>query len=504
MHHKPAAKATPSSHEDQIDQYSYDAQSLPVEIRVVRKPGEFVPLYIVTLPSISKTTDLLLERIRKELVTEVNLGSIDLADIKRTWLIEQRFSDTILDLVHKYFPDLDDKTINILATYLSQKALGLGHIEILLRDQNLEEIAVNGSHEPVWVYHVKHGWLKTNILLENEDQIRHYAETIGRKVGRQINVLTPLMDASLTSGDRINATLSPVSSHGHTITLRKFAAEPWSMTRMMEHKTISPSSAALIWLGIQYELSALICGGTATGKTSFLNAIAEFFPPNQRIVSIEDTPELRLPKYLHWVPTITRLPNTEGRGEITMLDLLVNSLRMRPDRILVGEIRRQREAEVLFEAIHTGHSVYATFHANTSEEAVERLTNPPIDIPKSMLPALSMLIVQYRNRRTGMRRTFEIAEIGKDAKANVLEKLDIQRGVLESANKSKTLTQTISIFTGLTTHEITKDIEEKSQILTWLVKQNMQSVDDVGRAMAEYYTNYDQLIKAVRTNKPLS
>ena len=149
-------------------------------------------------------------------------------------------------------------------------------------------------------------------------------------------------------------------------------------------------------MAVQNELSIIITGGTASGKTSMLNVVANFFPPNQRILSLEDTRELILPSALHWVPLETRLPNPEGKGGIAMLDLIVNSLRMRPDRIVLGEMRKHEEAMVLFEAMHTGHSVYATFHANNAEETINRLTNPPIDVPKILLPAISMNIVMYR------------------------------------------------------------------------------------------------------------
>jgi len=326
---------------------------------------------------------------------------------------------------------------------------------------------------------------------------------IGRRVGRQITILEPLMDAHLATGDRVNATLGPISVKGNTITLRKFAAKPWTITDFIKSETISTGAAALIWLGVQFELSALISGGTATGKTSMLNVVANFIPPNQRIISIEDTREIQLPKFLHWIPMITRLPNPEGKGEISMLDLLVNSLRQRPDRILVGEIRRKREAEVLFEAIHTGHSVYATVHANDTSETITRLTNPPIDIPRTMLPAISMIIVQYRNRRTGVRKTFQISEVLPNSEPNVLIQLDIKSGKLNKVNKSKTLLNTIELFTGFTKNELRKSLKEKEHILKWLVKQNIDTVDSVGRVMAEYYTQSDYLMKFVNKNKKL-
>jgi len=254
---------------------------------------------------------------------------------------------------------------------------------------------------------------------------------------------------------------------------------------------------------MQYEMSSIIAGGTASGKTSTLNVMANFFPPNQRIISIEDTREIRLPKYLHWISLNTRLPNPEGKGEISMEDLLVNSLRMRPDRILVGEVRRKREAETLFEAIHTGHSVYATFHANNAEEAIERLTNPPIDVPVIMLPAISLIIVQFRNRRTGARRTFQIAEITSDSQANVLMQYDPKKDRLVQVNKSEALYENLKLYTGYSQSEIEKNLAEKERILKYLLDLNIDSVDGVGRVMAEYYTDKKKLMKYIASKKLL-
>ena len=483
--------------------YNFVSDNIPITINIYKKKGEFVPIYEVSISSISKNTEIILEKIREELTSQVSLGMVDILTTKDTGIIEQRFMDAITTLVNKHFPDANETTANFLKSYLVQRSLGLGSIEILMDDINLEEIAINDAEEPVWVYHVKFGWLKTTIMLASEDQIRHYAAMIGRRVGRQLTILEPLMDAHLRGGDRVNATLEPISVKGNTITLRKFAAKPWTITDFIKDNTISTEAAALIWLGVQYELSTLISGGTATGKTSMLNVVANFFPPNQRIISIEDTREIQLPKFLHWIPMVTRLPNPEGKGEVSMLDLLVNSLRMRPDRIIVGEIRRKREAEVLFEAIHTGHSVYATVHANDTRETITRLTNPPIEIPKTMLPAISMIVVQYRNRRTGVRKTFQIAEILPDSEANVLIQLDIRKGVLKKVANSKALMSTIELFTGFTRSEISKSLNEKEAVLKWLVKRNINTVDTVGRGMAEYYTNTDNLMSSVRKNKLL-
>ncbi|MFC1648097.1 type II/IV secretion system ATPase subunit [Nanoarchaeota archaeon] len=487
-----------------IDEYDYKSKDITINVTVAKKVGEYVPIYEVSIASISNTTQLVLEKIRQELIKRVNLGMLDMTDMKRSKHVEEKFEEAIGDLVSKYFPDLDDETKAFLKSYLVSKSLGLGDLELLMNDHQLEEVVVNDATDPVWVYHKKHGWLKTSIFLKDEEQTKHYSSIVARKVGRQITVLEPLLDAHLEEGDRVNATLMPISTAGNTMTVRKFSRDPWTITKFITSKTINSEAAALIWMAMQYEMSALIAGGTASGKTSALNVLATFIPPNQRVISIEDTREIKLPSFIHWVPMNTRLPNAEGKGEISMEDLLVNSLRMRPDRILVGEVRRKREAETLFEAIHTGHSVYATFHANNAVEAIDRLTNSPINVPKIMLPAISLIIVQFRNRRTGMRRTFQIAEILPDATPHILMQYDHKKDELVKVNKSKILYNSLRLYTGYTDNEIEIELKEKRKVLDYLEKQNIISVEGVGRVMAEYYTNKDDFMKFVKANKPLT
>ncbi len=470
-----------------LDSYKLHVNDIVVNVDIFLGRNEFVPLYNISILNISKITDIILHKIREEFVSKINIGDIQITDTGDPNAIKEKFTKEILVLIKKYFPDIDKKTSNLLINYLIQENIGLGNVEILLRDKNLEDIVINNAHDPVWVYHRKHGWLKTNVRVLTESKIRHYSTMIGRDVGKEITLLKPLMDASLSTGDRVNATLSPISTMGNTISIRKFAEKPWTITDFIKGKTLSYYAAALIWLAVQNELSILITGGTGSGKTSMLNVVSNFFPPNQRIISIEDTRELTLPDSLHWVPLETRLPNPEGKGEVTMLDLLVNSLRMRPDRIIVGEIRRKREAEVLFEAMHTGHSVYATLHANNAKETVVRMTNPPIDIPKLMLPALSLIVVQHRDRRIGVRRTLQIAEVLPSGDPNVLLQLDAQKDKLNPINESKVLMNTINLYTGLTTEEIKADIDEKIDVLKWFVKNNITNIHQIGLIFAKYY-----------------
>ena len=469
-----------------IDTYELNVNDIVIDVSIIAKAEEPVPTYTISITNISDTTKIILEKIRDEFVAEETKTLSEEASISD---IQEQFKEKILKLLAKYFPNANKKTMDMLINYILQQNIGLGNLDILLNDTNLEEVVVNNSNEPVWVYHRRHGWLKTNVLIPNESRIRHYSTIIGRDVGKEITLLNPLMDAHLKTGDRVNATLSPISSKGNTITIRKFAVKPWTVTDFLKEGVISYEGAALLWSAVQNELSIIITGGTASGKTSMLNVISNFFPPNQRIISMEDTREIVLPKTLHWVPLETRLPNPEGKGGIEMLDLIINALRMRPDRIIVGEIRRKAEAEVLFEAMHTGHSVYGTLHANNVKETINRLTNTPIDLPKQILSALSLIVVQHINRRTGRRRTLQIAEVLPNGDARVLMQLNPIRSVLEIVNEPLAILETLNLYTGLSKTDVYADIQAKIEILKWMASRSITDVNKIGLIMSKYYHN---------------
>ena len=259
---------------------------------------------------------------------------------------------------------------------------------------------------------------------------------------------------------------------------------------------------------MQYELSMIVGGGTASGKTTFLNVLLPFVPPNERVISIEETRELNLPKFLHWVPLTTRTPNPEGKGEVNMLELLINSLRMRPDRIVVGEVRRRPEAEVLFEALNTGHSVYSTFHANTSREAFRRLTSPPIELPPDLIQSLPLFSMMFRHRKRNIRRLFEITELvdvkGGEPNLNKLYGWNAHKDKIGKQNESKRVLQDLELFTGMTKQETKKDLDEKENLLKWMVKNNINTVNTVGKVISEYYSNPRELLKEIKGRKPVS
>ena len=482
-----------------LSSYSFSSEGLPVEVRVMRT-RDFVPRYEITIPGIAEGTKLILEtKLRGELVAEVKLEISDILDPRKYEEVKGKFLEAAMRILDREFqPQLSPDKKRTLAVFLLQNTLGLGELECLLSDDQLEEIVINNSHDPVWIYHKKYGWCKTNLKLKSEERIYDYASMIARKVGRQINILNPMLDAHLPTGDRVNSTMFPISSFGNTITIRKFSKNPWTITNFIKSKTISPEVAGLVWLCIQNELSLIVSGGTGSGKTSFLNAMAGLIPANHRIISIEDTRELTLPSFLHWIPMVTREPNPEGKGEVTMLDLMINALRQRPDRIIVGEIRRQREAEVLFEAMHTGHSVYATLHADDAEQTISRLTNPPINVPKEMFDALAGIVVQFRHRRFNIRRTLEFAEVGKKGSLNVLHKWDVKTDKVKTVGKMDRLADLLSLYAGMDEKEINAEIQEKVGVLNWMVRMGYESVDQVGSIVSQYYMDPDSVISAAK------
>lgn len=488
-----------------VEKYSITLHDInKVDIELV-KGEDLVVLYKVKKRRITKTTELLLEDVRYNLLKDVKLGVGELFEVDSLHRIQENFTKNAERLISEKLPTIDKESKNILVCELICDMLGLGDLEIPLNDPNLEEVVVNTSKEPVWVYHKKHGWLKTNITIKNEKDIQNYASIIARRVGRQITTLDPLLDAHLISGDRANSTLFPISTKGNTITVRKFRRTPWTITDFITNNTVTFEVAAFLWLAIEYELNMIIAGGTSSGKTAFLNTLMPFIQPNHRIVSIEDTRELQLPDFLHWVPLTTREPNPEGKGEVKMLDLMINSLRMRPDRIVVGEIRRGDQAQVLFEAMHTGHSVYATLHADTADQVVRRMTNPPINIPDVMLEALHLIVVQHRDRRKGLRKTYQVAElipVGESG-AQVSTKLNIlyrlrPDGNIVAHDPSVRVFDTLRTHTGMSDKEMLKNIEEKMYVLEYLAKKNIYDVNKVGKTIAEYYADKEKLLKRIK------
>jgi len=500
------ATSSQDEKEIKIDTYNLQVGDIALPVSIV-DCGDYVFHYNVFLPEIDFVTEALLDETKRSLVSEVQIETRSSMDPTKYGELKNRFLDRAKEKLRAVLKKSADEDIAVLSRIVVNDMMGLGDMEYLLADPKIEEIVVNSSKDVVWTYHKLYGWLKTNIRIKTEEMVMNYSSRIAREVGREITHLEPLLDAHLSTGDRVNATLFPISTCGNTITIRRFSRTPWTVVHLLDpkFKTINFDAAAFLWLAMEYEMNMLVAGGTASGKTSMLNAILPFLPANQRIITIEDTRELNLPDYMHWVPLNTRPPTTRGEGEVSMLDLVENSLRMRPDRIIVGEVRRKRETEVLFEAMHTGHSVYGTFHALGGAEVVERITSPPMDIPPSVMGSLQMVLTQYINRRTRIRRTFEIAELVRKGsglpKINVVYKWQARSDTLEKVGPSIRVMEEVEMFSGMNEGEILDDLEGKKKVLEWLLRKNIKEVNDVGKIITEYYIDKETVLDLVEHDR---
>ena len=490
-----------------VDKYKLNVDDVTVDVKIVGGEGQTFE-YVVEFHKLKEGTDALVQEVKEELVEHIQLSSIEVLDAKSVLVIKERFREQADKLIQEKLPHIRPQLKKYIVGTLIHEMLGLGSIEVLLGDEHLEEIVINSAKEPLYVYHKKYKWLQTNLKITDESKILNFSHIIARRVGRQINTLNPLLDAHLISGDRANAVLFPISNKGNLITIRKFARDPWTVVDFVKNGTCSSYIFALLWTAIQYEMNLLITGGTAAGKTSMLNVLSAFFPPAQRIVSIEDTREIQLPKFLHWVPMTTRIANAEGKGAVAMLDLLVNSLRMRPDRIIVGEIRRKREAEVMFEGMNTGHSVYSTIHADSVRQTMRRLLNPPIDLPELLLESLDLNLVMFRDRKSGKRGVHQLGEfIVKEnngvahIEPNVIYEWDPKTNKQKFLLKTSRFYKNLAKHTALTMKELEFEIKKKEKIVDWIVKHEIKGVDDVGKIVKEYYLAPDMVMKVVNANK---
>ncbi|RLG58308.1 MAG: CpaF family protein, partial [Candidatus Hydrothermarchaeota archaeon] len=393
------------------------------------------------------------------------------------------------------------------AEVIVNNMMGYGLLEPLLNDDNLEEVMVISHKKPVYVNHREHGICKTNLTFgeEEEEELLRIIEKIAASVERRIDKAVPLLDARLPDGSRVNATIKPVSLEGPTLTIRKFRKKPLTIIDLINYKTLNAHVAAFLWvvvegLGIKPG-NILVAGGSGSGKTTTLNCLASFIPPTDRVISIEDTAELQLP-IEHWIRLETRPPNVEGRGEINMDELVKNTLRMRPDRVIVGEVRGS-EARTLFTAMNTGHDgCMGTLHANSAKETIIRLTNPPMNVPKIMIPALDLIIMQnkiYKGDRV-IRRITEIAEIIEieengeiEIDLNMLYKWEPKSDSLKEANCSK-IKEKLAELKGWSLEELEKEIKSRERILIWMVENNIRNVSEI---INRYYSSREKLLSEI-------
>lgn len=326
--------------------------------------------------------------------------------------------ETALDYLRLHHPTLSERSRERVLYYRQRDAVGLGPIDAILKDPEIEDVSCDGPGIPVFVVHARFESVRTNVRFANEEGLRGFVVHLAQRCGRPISVAHPLLDGMTREGHRVQATYGrEVSSRGSTFTVRRFRDRPFTPIDLVRMGTASPELIAHLWLAVEHGDSIIICGGPGVGKTSTLNALALFIPPNAKIVSIEDTRELNL-VHEHWIPATTRMGSgarardAKTAGEVDMYDLLTAALRQRPSHILVGEVRGP-EAVTMFQAMATGHATYATMHADSVRGMVARLESPPIQVPRALFGSLREVLIEVQRKTPhgSIRRLAQLVEM---------------------------------------------------------------------------------------------
>lgn len=467
---------------------------------------DVVPQYNVFKQKYSSEEKLLLSELRENLV-DLAISSDESLQVNEDKLLNDIKNFLFAKLANNSQNNtISNEYLDNLARKLFQDLVGYGEIDPLIRDDNLEEIMVIGIDKPVFVYHREYGMMKTNILFKDAGEVMNLIDSIARQINRRIDQESPILDGRLPDGSRVNATIPPISADGPSMTIRKFKRDPLTIIDLINSKTISVELAAFFWLcfdglGVK-SANAIISGGTSSGKTTTLNALSSFINPKERIITIEDTLELQIP-HEHVIRMETRPPNVENRGELTMNDLVKNSLRQRPDRIIVGEVRGN-EAITLFTALNTGHSGFGTLHSNDARETITRLTNAPMSVPNIMISAIDFIIMQnriYRPDGVSFRRISEVAEVsGIEEGVIQLNKIfewDPQSDTIKNVGiTSKTLTE-IANVSGNSLNGLYDEIKNREIVLQHMVDQNIRSISDVSTVLEMYYLDPQKVLNRI-------
>ncbi|MBI4020763.1 MAG: type II/IV secretion system ATPase subunit [Candidatus Aenigmarchaeota archaeon] len=453
--------------------------------------------YLVWEPPLTPEDRRNIDLIKRDLEERLDIDFSRLGEIKAKLVLREEIQKSC-----SVIPDITPEKRATLAYYMERDFLGLGKINILMLDPSIEDISCDGIGIPIYIFHrdPKFGSLKTNIVFDTADELNSFVEVIAQRSNKSISIAEPLLDAALPDGSRVQATLgTDIARKGSNFTIRKFTEKPLTPTHMMKYHTLDAIQLAYLWMAVENGKSILVSGGTATGKTSLLNALSLFIRPALKVVSIEDTPELRLP-LPHWIPHVARSPLAiKGKiGEVTLFDLLKTSLRQRPDYIIVGEVRGE-EAFVLFQQMATGHSSLATIHAASFPQLIDRLITPPISLPPSLIENIDIIVflTLSRLRNSYVRRAdniMEVTGIEKDRPetVKVFEWKPIT-DAFEIREKSVVLRK-IAFRLGLTEDTVKEELVRRKQILDWMLEKEIYDYREVAGIISLYYADPDRVM----------
>jgi len=475
-----------------------------VFIHILYDPADTRDEYITIEPSESKGLDQISVNVDKKLMNFID-ELMEAEDNEGRHKILLECLEKICVITEKEITKKKNDNIYVnqdqyegLKYLIYRDKIGLGVIEPLISDPYIEDISCSGVGR-IFVEHKILGGLKSTVTFEGEDELDRYVIKLSEKISRPVTVREPIVDAVLPDGSRINIVYGgDVSKRGSNFSIRKFTATPLSILDLLSSNSMSYEMAAYVSLMLNEGMNTFVSGETASGKTTLLNAVSSFIPPNSKIVSIEDTPELQVP-HKNWIREVVRSGSKTG-ASVTMFDLLRAALRQRPNEIIIGEIRGE-EGAIAFQAMQTGHACMATFHASSVEKLIQRLTGSPINVPKTYVDNLNMVMICAAVRLANgqqARRVTSINEIIEyDAESNAFGFIEVFRwepstDTFEFPGYMNTylLENVVAVKRGLAPNEarsIYKDIDRRAKILKRLQERGTTNFYELHNVISKAY-----------------
>ncbi len=472
-------------------------------IHIYWDPKEYEVIYEIEEPILTKEEEIARSKVVAAMRSMINFKEIISGKSETLFeYIDRRFKLLAIELGL----ELTYESYKKIYYYLARDFIGFNETEPLLRDYFVEDIECNGANSPVYVVHRIFRNLKTNLIFKNNEVLESFVEKLAQRSGKYISYAQPILDGSLPDGSRVNATYTKdVTSKGPTFTIRKFTKTPWTPPQLISFNTLSPEMLAYLWLLVEYKMNLLITGGTASGKTTLLNAMAFFIPPEARVVSIEDTRELNFPRD-NWLPSVSRsATGIKGLGEISLYSLLRASFRQNPDYVIVGEVRG-KEASVLFQGMASGHSSIATMHADSIETLIKRLETPPIELSPSLLNVLDSLCVMThaivnKQETRKLREIVEVINVEDDGSA--LTNTPFVWNSLEDKfyfKKESHLFQKISHRYGIPGDKLLLEFRKRAELLYKMYQKKIFGFLEVQELINEYYKKPEEVLKKFQIN----
>lgn len=459
---------------------SYEVSSSSIEYKVME-------------PVLDSDDLAIMEKIKEGLIQIIN---VSLESVKKREAVIDFLEHNVQKLLNDYGFEIRKEQYLKIMYFIYRDFIGMNEIEPLMQDPYIEDIGCDGIGIPVYVIHQKYGSVRTNIVYENDKELREFVTKLSERCDRYISYAEPLLDGTLPDGTRVHASIaSDVTTRGPVFSLRKFRETPFTPVDLINLGTVSSEMLAYLWFIVENGRNVLVTGGVATGKTSLLNCISMFIPAEAKIVSIEDTRELNLP-HENWIPNVSRSGFTSsGTGEVTMFELLKESFRQNPDYLIVGEVRG-REAYILFQGMASGHPSMSTFHSGGVEDLIKRLQTKPISLSAGLLESLDIIITMVHAQEKGKsaRRAKEIVEIESiDSETGISRTNKVfswrpSMDIYEYRGSSWVLSK-ISSEKGISMQNIIKEISKRKEFIDWMCARSVTKMSEAVGYMKLYRTD---------------